>query len=295
MRAVVADELQAHQPPSLRSGRALVRELLAGTDGDPENFHVTLAELDSSYGSQRHRHNFDQIRWVIDGRWTAGPSRVIETDEIGYFSDGTYYGGQSVSDSVVITIQFGSANGAGVLNEGSLKVGRAALASRGEFRDGVFTYSDADGRKHNRDAYEAVWEHLHGRPIEYAVPARYRDVVIMNPSSFRPQPLRPGVVVRHLGTFLEIPLTMNIVEGEVGSTLTFGRDDQQVLLALRRGRLADDTRSYPGIAAFHLGREETVRLEVEEPVQLLELRLPNLARTSAADRKVAHDAAPAAR
>jgi hypothetical protein len=61
-----------------------------------------------------------------------------------------------------------------------------------------------DGRKINKDSYEAVWEHHMGRPIAYSAP-RYSTPVVMRPKGFRwmADPHRPGVEVKPLGAFNE--------------------------------------------------------------------------------------------
>src|SRR4051812_9641085 len=47
----------------------------------------------ASYHSPRHRHNFEQIRYVIAGSATYGPLQAEPGDCI-YFPEGVYYGPQ---------------------------------------------------------------------------------------------------------------------------------------------------------------------------------------------------------
>ena len=58
-----------------------------------------------------------------------------------------------------------------------------ALKIKGEFKDGIFTWYDESGKKHNQDGFEACFEAVMGRKLEYAKP-RYEDLVLMNPASF---------------------------------------------------------------------------------------------------------------
>jgi len=285
MRASTAEAVDWTTRP-LREGKALLQELLIGDDDDLENFQVLITEHDSSFVTPRHRHNFDQLRWVLQGRWTAGRDKYVNEGEVAFFSDGTFYGGQGVEDMVVLNIKFGSPNGSGLMNGAVRQGGYAELQETGTFEDGFYrpAAEDAAGDLRPRDAYEAIWEHLHGRPITYSKPPRYRDVLIMEPRSFHPRVLVPGVEVRPLGTFSEAGTEIRHVLAEAGAEVSFGCADHQVVLFLRRGRVTHEGTDYAGYAAFHLQRGEHATFAVGERVELLELRLPDLRHLSAAAR-----------
>jgi hypothetical protein len=154
------------------------------------------------------------------------------------------------------------------------------LSRTGTFQNGVYTRTDAQGRKHNKDSYEAIWEFYNHRPIEYPRP-RYADVAVMDPQAHKARIRGQGVKVRHLGSFSEGFTTVQIVEAETGARLEFGNDRQPTILFLRRGALKGAERSYPEMTAFHIGAGERQSFAVEAPVELLEVNLPDLAHIEA--------------
>jgi hypothetical protein len=102
-------------------------------------------------------------------------------------------------------MQFPGPNGAYRILDSEKKVAMEKMkAEGGFFENGVYKLHTPDGRKVNKDSYEAVWEHHMHQPISYSEP-RYATPVVMRPSGFRwmPDPLRSGVEIKHLGTFNE--------------------------------------------------------------------------------------------
>ena len=130
----------------------------------------------------------------------------LHTGECAYFPEGTYYGPLTQNGPAgLVVMQFPGPNGAYRILDSEKKVAMEALkAEGGYFENGVYRLKTPDGHVHNQDSYEAVWEKHTGRPIEYAE-ARYATPVVMRPSGFRwmPDPKRPGVAVKPLGTFNE--------------------------------------------------------------------------------------------
>ncbi len=53
-----------HRP---RQGRFERRRLLEGETGTPENFHFQMVRTYGDFFSPRHHHNFDQVRYQIEG------------------------------------------------------------------------------------------------------------------------------------------------------------------------------------------------------------------------------------
>ena len=122
-------------------------------------------------------------------------------------------------------------SGQSYMSEPQLNAGIEALRAQGEFRDGVYTYHDASGKKHNSDGYEAVWEHVFGKPVQYPKP-RYDTPVLLRPDRFDYLPLKgsPGVFVRHLGTFNERRLGLQMLRLESGAATGLGDPDRTLLL-----------------------------------------------------------------
>lgn len=280
MRASVLSEIKPEKVKSLGAGDVMVQALLGGKDGDPGNFDLRLDSNSNSHGRVRHRHNFEQIRWVLDGRFTLAPGKFIEAGEIGYFTEGVYYGGES--DCNVLALQFGGPSGYGVMSVPRVQDGRAALAKTGVFENGVYTWYDAEGRKHNQDPYEAVWEFFNKKKIQYLSRPRYADVTVINPKAYLPRTVQKGVKVYILGTFSEALTSLRLFEAEAGARLEFGHERQPTLLILRTGMLKGPARSYSGIAAFHLEPGERQSFEAEQVIELLEINLPDMGHLAAA-------------
>src|SRR5262249_40413746 len=74
----------------------------------------------------------------------------------------------------------------------------------GEFKDGVFRRrADVEGKR-NLDGYQAIWEHVNGRPMVYPKP-RYPQPIFMDPANYEWVPVEaaPGVAEKLLGVFTE--------------------------------------------------------------------------------------------
>jgi hypothetical protein len=130
----------------------------------------------------------------------------LREGECAYFPEGTYYGPLTQNGpAALLVMQFPGPNGAYRILDSEKRAAMDDLkAAGGFFEDGVYKLHTPDGRRFNKDSYEAVWEHHMGRPISYAAP-RYSTPVVMRPKGFRWMPdwRRPGVEIRHLGTFNE--------------------------------------------------------------------------------------------
>jgi mannose-6-phosphate isomerase-like protein (cupin superfamily) len=175
--------------------------------GIPEiNLRFGYDQVGDGFFTPRHRHNFDQFRYVVSGEMNLAKGMDLHEGECAYFPEGTYYGPLTQKGPVALLVmQFPGPNGSYRILDSEKKIAMEELkAAGGFFEDGVYKLHTPDGRKFNKDSYEAVWEHHMGRPIEYAAP-RYSTPIVMRPKGFRwmPDPRRPGVEVKHLGTFNE--------------------------------------------------------------------------------------------
>src|SRR5947209_8558876 len=93
MQLTYADELTWRPLTDIRDGGKEMKQLLAGTEGTPDNYRlVMIRERGVAATTPRHRHNFDQLRYVIEGRANYGPEHWIAPGEIAYFPEGGSYG-----------------------------------------------------------------------------------------------------------------------------------------------------------------------------------------------------------
>ena len=67
MKIVQADEVEWKRGLQHRGGTFHYRHLLNGTSGTLGNFQFDIGQLEGDFASPRHRHNFDQFRFQIEG------------------------------------------------------------------------------------------------------------------------------------------------------------------------------------------------------------------------------------
>src|SRR6185295_5482283 len=120
-----------------RDGRFLERRLLEGQDGAIDNFQFTLVNTGGDFFSPRHRHNFDQFRFQLDGDGGFDRDGTMSPGTVGYFPAGTRYGPQSnKGDLTVLVLQFAGANGDGYMSEAETAAATRYLKQFGEFKGG---------------------------------------------------------------------------------------------------------------------------------------------------------------
>src|SRR5262249_42911820 len=156
-----------------------------GNAGSPDNFSFSFGGLSAGYSTPRHRHNFEQVRLQMLGDFDYARCGFMRAGSVGYFPEGTPYGPSAASnDTRGLLLQFGGPSGQGYLSEDEQVSMIRELRKSGEFSEGSYIATGASGKSKAKDAYEAVWEAVHGRPLVYPK-SRYRDPVIMTPDRFR--------------------------------------------------------------------------------------------------------------
>lgn len=201
-----------------RPGSYFYNQMLEGDENSPENFTMQLVRTGDAFHSPRHRHNFDQIRLQIEGENSYTRDGSMTPGSVAYFPESTPYGPQKTeTDTLIMLLQFGGAGGLGYPSERIYHKAVGEMKQRGVFKDGFYTPAGSDKGK---DGFEAVWEHINGRPCEYA-PQRYNTAVFMNPEAFRwiPEAGRPGAERKLLGTFSERGVELSLVRLQPGATL----------------------------------------------------------------------------
>lgn len=118
------------------------------------------------YHSPRHRHTFQQIRYVLSGKMKYG-SEVYESGDCLYIPEGAYYGPikpvETGEQLHFADLQLEGPSGIPYPDPDEVVSAQRSLAETGTFEEGVYTF--ANGRK--RDAYEAILEQITGERIEY--------------------------------------------------------------------------------------------------------------------------------
>ena len=192
-----------------RGGTFHSRTTAAGEPGTPGNFKFSVSELGTDYSGPRHRHNFDQYRYMLAGESDYGQDGPVHAGMLGYYPEGVPYGPQVNKTPIVCAVlQFGGASGSGYLQPREVKAGMEELKKFGDFKDGIFTRrADVPGNvsgKRNMDAYQAIWEHVHGREMIYPK-GRYDAPIMMDAANYQWAPIKgaPGASEKLFGVFTE--------------------------------------------------------------------------------------------
>jgi hypothetical protein len=254
MRSIDANALDWQAPPAHhREGNIAFKRLFDGAPGSPDNYSFALVRIAAGYFTPRHRHNYDQLRWCLSGSIDYGQGRAVRAGQVGYFPEGTYYGPQDITAQDAVVLQCGGASGQGFLTGAELREGRARLETKGRFEGGVFVRDGAEGRR-NQDGFEAVWEEIAGRPLVYP-PARFAEPVVMTPAAFDWRPAGDGVAQKHLATFGERRIGLEMWRVAAGAALVLPTSTALRLLYTLEGPNAGHAHAVPPGAAAALAPE----------------------------------------
>jgi len=262
---------------NMRAGVLEQKFLLTGRDGDPNNYLLNVGRTGTGgWSTPRHRHNFDQIRYVIKGTYPYAKGKTMPEGSVAYFPEGVHYGPQDRPEGLEMMVcQFGGASGSGYLSVAQREAANDALKKKGEFKDGVFTYFDERGQRHNKDGFEACYEEATGKPLVYPKP-RYDDVILMLPENHEwITEATPGVATKCLGSFTERNIRIGFVRIDEGATFSAGEQPSIELLFLSKGRVTLDGRKYEPHSAFEfLPQEGPIPVKAVVQAELLRIILP---------------------
>jgi quercetin dioxygenase-like cupin family protein len=201
------------------------------------------------YGTPRHHHVFDQIRYVIDGEWPIGKNATIKAGECGYFPEGVHYGPQMQQvDCTALILQFPGPSGITYMTHRELHDAQTELEKEGKvFENGVCSWRTPDGRKVNMDSHKACWEKITGRELHFPK-GRFGDTVIMRSDACAWVPDRKlaGVEHKHLGTFGEYRTGMGLTRLAKGATLSAHRQQDAEILYLLDGTIVYEGKTWQG-------------------------------------------------
>jgi hypothetical protein len=257
-----------------RAGMFHSQSLLHGPEGTPENFYLQLSHLHNDFFSPRHRHNFDQVRVQLLGDASFTRDGVMRPGTVGYFPEGVYYGPQeNAGESKTLVLQFGGASGSGYISEDRFQEGVEELKSFGTFEKGVFHRPKEGGGRKNQDAYEAVWEHIHGRKLEYPK-SEHEEPVFMDPATFAwsDEPGAAGVRRKLLGVFSARKLRISVLGLVAGASVPLAANSIAFVFSGRGRTGAQEWRPH---ATLRTG-EAADTLTALEASEVLELHIPHL-------------------
>ena len=275
MQIVHADDVEWKRGLQHRGGTFHYRHLLEGKAGTVGNFHFGIGAQDGDFVSPRHRHNFDQFRFQLEGTSNFDRNGKMTAGTLGYFPEGAAYGPQSSEGrSVTAVLQFGGASGSGYLSPKEVAAGTEELKKFGTFEGGIFRRNDDSEGRRNSDGYQAIWEHVRGRRMDYPKP-RYRDPIVLDPENYawRPVASAAGVSQKALGAFTERQCAASIVKLARGAR--YQAEPRRVYLVLSGAGVAGEE-PYKRLTAFHLGERETANIVARDETEILQLVLPDL-------------------
>jgi uncharacterized protein with LGFP repeats len=229
--------------------------LLQGEEGAPDNYRLSFSPgaQEGYQDSTRHRHNFEQLRHPLDGGYSIAKDTVIPAGWVGYFPESTFYGPQHRSAMVMtLGLQFGGPSGIGFTTARQRQHAREQLlAKAGVFDKGVYTWHDESGKRHNQDAYDAVWEQIYGKKVVYPEP-RYDSFILMNPLAFPwvSDDSSPGVSHKWLGTYSERQIRVGFIHLDVGSSMCFGTECSNEIMFLEQGSLSHAGQTHDRYSAY---------------------------------------------
>jgi hypothetical protein len=258
-----------------RGGTFHSQTLAEGVPGTPGNFKFSLSRLGTDYSGPRHRHNFDQYRYMIEGESDYGQDGPLKAGMLGYYPEGVHYGPQvNKTEIFCAVLQFGGASGSGYLLPREVKAGMEELKAVGEFKDGVFYRADGAPGKKSRDAYQAIWEHVHGREMVYPK-GRYDAPITMEEDHFAWAPVRGarGIAEKLFGMFTERRTQARLIRLDAGAS--YEVEGRGVFMVLK-GAGACAGQPVKQYTTAYLDQDERAVLKASEPTEFLHYGLPDL-------------------
>jgi hypothetical protein len=222
------------------------------------------------FHSPRHRHTFQQIRYVLSGKMKYG-HEVYEKGDCLYIPEGTYYGPvKPVENGEKLhfaDIQFEGPSGIPYPEPEDVVDAQRRLAETGTFEEGVYTF--ASGRK--RDAYEAILEEITGDEISYPKSLLSNYVVLR--SSALPWQTHPSLInveSRDLAYFFESGPNIKMAKLSKGAALPVATPVGHRAVFLLEGNLEFDGKDYDALSYFLLpSGEQHAPLEAAADATLL--------------------------
>jgi len=205
MKITQGDTLEWRRGLEYRGGTFHFRKLMEGEEGGVDNFGLNIGRSSHDFYSPRHRHNFEQIRLVLDGELSFGRDGTMTQGMVGYFPEGVHYGPQTqTKESLTAVLQCGGASGSGYPSRNEVKGAMDALEEFGHFKDGVYRRNEGQPGKRNLDGFQAIWEHINKRPMVYPK-GRYPAPILMDANNYAWTEVEAGKGIEEklLGVFTE--------------------------------------------------------------------------------------------
>ena len=204
------------------------------------------------YLSPRHRHTFQQVRYVLSGKMKYG-HEVYGKGDCLYIPEGAYYGPvkpvENGEQLHFADIQFEGPSGIPYPEPEDVVNAQRKLAETGTFEEGVYTF--ASGRK--RDAYEAILEEISGEKISYPKPLLNSYVVLRSSAlPWRSHASLANVESKDLAYFFETGPNIKMAQLSHGAALPGSTPVGHRAVFLLEGDLLFDGKAYDALSYFIL-------------------------------------------
>jgi mannose-6-phosphate isomerase-like protein (cupin superfamily) len=275
MKIVHGDTLEWRRGLEYRGGTFHFRNLAEGEEGSVDNFKLSVGRSSADFYSPRHRHNFEQIRFVLDGELSFGRDGTLSAGMIGYFPEGVHYGPQTQHhESLAIVLQCGGASGSGYPSRNEVKTAMDALEASGSFTDGVFRRREGVPGKKNMDGFQAIWEHINQRPMLYPK-GRYPAPIMMDPKNYAWTAVESsgGVEEKLLGVFTERRTEARFLHLDAGSS--YYAKGRGVYYVVSGAGTATDN-DYRAMSTIYLKKGERTMIKATAETQIFLFGLPDL-------------------
>ncbi len=275
MKIVQGDQVEWKRGLEYRGGTFHFRNLMEGRAGTIGNFQLSMGRNDKDFMSPRHRHNFEQFRFQLEGELEFGRDGTMKPGMCGYFPEGAHYGPQtSQMDATTIVLQFGGASGSGYLSRAEVLNGMQELSASGTFKDGVYRRNEGEPGKKNLDGYQAIWEHVNGRTLDYPKP-RYPMPIMMDESHFAwtDADNEPGISEKLLGQFTERRNEAAFVKLAKGATHSL-QSRSVYFCKSGKGKIGSEDIRF--CSTIHLEDGEMASVTASEDMVFVRMGLPDL-------------------
>lgn len=211
---------------------------------------ASIGSLGADIYSPRHKHTFDQVRYMLEGTTMLGDV-LHRPGDCGYFPEGVEYGPQTPHDentALQITLQFPGP--AQIFYPGPDEQQRAVdeLSEVGTFARGRYRRDGEDG---DVDSFEALLTHLTGVPTSYPTPRFDEPVVVHCADMDWAQGPQPGIGRKYVGCFTEVGPQIELVRLEPGATLPPADEAHQEMRFVVAGAVDYQQQTYPAISGFY--------------------------------------------
>ena len=155
-----------------------------------------------------------------------------------------------------------------------VKAGMEELKQFGEFKDGVFHRREGVPGKRNMDAFQAIWEHVHGREMHYPK-GRYAAPISLDSANFDWVPVKgaDGVSEKLLGVWTERRTQAGLFKLDRGARFEATGHGVYLVLAGAGACAGQPLKQYTTV---YVEAGERAIIEASEVTVLLHYGLPDL-------------------